>query len=57
MSSSQQALGFAQGLGASRSWRPPWLVGLRGSDTAWAIAFVIPYVVIFAAFVVYPIIF
>jgi len=57
MSSSQQALGFARSVGVSRSRRPPWYGRLQGSDTTWAIAFVIPYVAIFAAFVVYPIIF
>ena len=57
MSSSQQALGFAPSVGVSRSRRPPWYGRLQGSDTTWAIAFVIPYVAIFAAFVVYPIIF
>src|SRR5580698_9967286 len=57
MSSSQQALGFAQRAGVSRSRRPPWFGRLQGSDTTWAIAFVVPYVAIFAAFVVYPIIF
>jgi multiple sugar transport system permease protein len=57
MSSSQQALGFAPSVGVSRSRRPPWYGRLQGSDTTWAIAFVIPYVAIFAAFMVYPIIF
>jgi multiple sugar transport system permease protein len=57
MSSSRQALGFGQSMTVSRPWRPPWRVHLQGSDTTWAIAFVIPYVAIFAAFVVYPIIF
>jgi multiple sugar transport system permease protein len=36
------------------SW-PRWAGGPQGSDTAWAVAFVIPYVAVFAAFVVYPI--
>jgi multiple sugar transport system permease protein len=57
VSSSQQTFGFAQRVGVSRSRRPPWFGRLQGSDTTWAIAFVIPYVAIFAAFVVYPIIF
>ena len=39
----------------SRLRRPPWRYRLHGSDTAWAIAFVVPYVAIFAAFVVYPV--
>lgn len=37
-----------------RFW-PRRFGGLQGSDTTWAIAFVVPYVAIFAAFVVYPI--
>jgi multiple sugar transport system permease protein len=37
--------------------RRPWRVRLQGSDTTWAIAFVVPYVAIFFAFVVYPVVF
>lgn len=29
--------------------------GLQGSDSAWAVAFVLPYVAVFLAFVVYPV--
>jgi multiple sugar transport system permease protein len=54
MSGSQQALGF---LPITRLRRPPWRFRLTGSDTTWAIAFVVPYVAIFAAFVVYPVIY
>jgi len=57
MSSTQQALGFGRTVGVSRSRRPPWRVRLQGSDTTWAIAFVIPYAAVFAAFVVYPVVF
>jgi len=39
----------------SRPRRPSWHPHLHGSELAWAIAFVIPYTVVFAAFVVYPI--
>src|SRR5690242_10299822 len=53
MSSTQQALGFIPVV--SRSWRPPWGGGLRGSESAWAIAFFLPYVAVFLAFVAYPI--
>ncbi len=53
MSSTQQVLGFAPAV--SRSWRPPWGGGLRGSETAWAVAFFLPYVAVFLAFVAYPI--
>jgi multiple sugar transport system permease protein len=57
MSGSQQALEFARPLAETRPRRPLWHVRLQGSDTTWAIAFVVPYVAIFAAFVVYPIVF
>src|SRR5580704_6347960 len=56
MSGSQQALGFRHPLAASQP-RRPWHIRLQGSDTTWAIAFVVPYVAIFAAFVIYPIAF
>jgi multiple sugar transport system permease protein len=54
MSGSQQALGFMP-----VSWlrRPPWRFRPTGSDTTWAIAFVVPYVAIFVAFVIYPVIY
>jgi multiple sugar transport system permease protein len=35
-------------------WRY-WRGGLRGSEFAWAIAFIVPYVAVFLAFVVYPV--
>ena len=35
-------------------WRY-WRGGLRGSEFAWAIAFIIPYIAVFLAFVVYPV--
>ena len=57
MSGSQQVLGFAPSLPVSRSRRPPWYGRLQGSDTAWAIAFLVPYVAVFAAFVAYPIVY
>ena len=57
MSSTQQALGFRQPVMASRSWRPPWHGRLQGSDVSWAIAFLVPYVAVFLAFVVYPVVF
>jgi multiple sugar transport system permease protein len=47
---------LAGGSGAlSRPRRPSWHPHLHGSELAWAIAFVIPYTAVFAAFVVYPI--
>lgn len=40
----------------ARSDRPNRLL-LRGSDTAWAVAFVAPYIAVFVLFVVYPVCF
>ena len=57
MSTTQQVLAFGRPEAASRSWRPRWPGGPRGSDISWAIAFFVPYVAVFAAFVVYPIIY
>ena len=57
MSSTQQVLGYRQPVAASQSRRPPWRVRLQGSDTTWAIAFLVPYVAVFVAFVVYPVVF
>jgi multiple sugar transport system permease protein len=34
-----------------------WPGGLQGSEFAWAIAFVVPYVAIFVAFVAYPVVY
>ena len=55
MSGSRLALGLGRPAAAGRLWLPPWRGGLQGSDTAWAIAFVVPYLAIIAAFVLYPI--
>ena len=44
-------------MAVSQSRRPPWRGRLQGSDTTWAIAFVVPYVAVFAAFVIYPVIY
>lgn len=44
-------------LTATQLHQPPWRFSLQGSDTAWAIAFVAPYVAVFAAFVIYPVAF
>ena len=57
MSSTQQALGFGSTIAPSRSRRPSWRLRLQGSDTAWAIAFVIPYVAVFLLFVIYPVVY
>ena len=54
MSSTLQLLAAGRGT-RNRPWRPSWHRHLRGSDVAWAIAFVVPYAAVFSAFVVYPI--
>lgn len=53
----QQGLPVGRLLRANRSGHPPWRGWLQGSDTTWAIAFVVPYAVVFAAFVAYPVVF
>jgi multiple sugar transport system permease protein len=55
MSSTQQTLAFGEPIAVSRSGRPPRHFRMQGSDTTWAIAFLIPYIAVFLAFVVYPI--
>jgi multiple sugar transport system permease protein len=37
-------------------WRA-WLGGLQGSEFAWAVAFVVPYIALFLVFVVYPVLY
>jgi len=37
--------------------RQHWRLGLLGSEFAWAIAFVVPYVALFLAFVAYPVVY
>ena len=51
MSSAQQVLPLQTPIRAGRPRRSR----LQGSDTAWAIAFVVPYAAVFAAFVAYPV--
>ncbi len=41
-------------LGRRTLWRP-WAGSLKGSDHAWAVAFVVPYVAVFLLFVAYPV--
>jgi multiple sugar transport system permease protein len=57
MSTAQQVLGTGRTIAADAPRRPPWRVHLQGSDTTWAIAFLIPYVAVFVAFVAYPVVF
>lgn len=57
MGSPQQGVALGPPITLRRSWRPVWFGRLQGSDTAWAIAFIVPYVTVFAAFVAYPVAF
>jgi multiple sugar transport system permease protein len=43
--------------GVSRVRRRVWRGGMQGSDYTWALAFCIPYIALFLAFVVYPVIY
>jgi multiple sugar transport system permease protein len=52
MSVTQQALTLGRAVSARRAWHKS---GLYGSEWVWAIAFALPYIVMFFAFVVYPI--
>jgi len=53
MSVTQQALAAPRS--PPRTARRAWHGGLRSSDYTWAVAFALPYALIFLAFVVYPI--
>jgi multiple sugar transport system permease protein len=57
MSSTQQVVGLSRATAVSRPRRPVWPHGPQGSDITWAVAFFVPYVAVFLAFVVYPVIF
>jgi multiple sugar transport system permease protein len=57
MSSTLQALGMQRSVATTQFRRPPWRIRVQGSDTTWAVAFLVPYVAVFVAFVVYPIVF
>ena len=41
---------------AASLWRY-WQGGLHGSEFTWAVAFVVPYIAVFLAFVVYPVLY
>ena len=41
----------------SSPWRPVWPRGPSGSESAWAVAFLVPYAAVFLAFAVYPILY
>jgi multiple sugar transport system permease protein len=57
----QQALGFVRPLANNRTLHrrggPPWFGVIHGSELSWAIAFLGPYVAVFLAFVVYPVVY
>lgn len=53
--SSAQVVGIARPIAVrQRSWRVEWL-GLGRADAIWALAFLVPYILTFVLFVVYPI--
>ncbi len=54
---STQTLGAEQPLLRRRPLRLAWRGGLQGSEYMWAIAFTIPYIALFLAFVAYPVAF
>ena len=47
----------ARAVPEARARRRAWLGGLQGSEYAWAVAFVIPYVALFLVFVAYPLVY
>lgn len=55
MSGTPQAVAIGQGVARPRSTRRRWFGGIHGADYVWAFGFAVPYVVIFFAFVAYPI--
>jgi multiple sugar transport system permease protein len=57
MSVTQQVIASDRGFASARSSRRGWFGGLHGADLLWAIAFALPYTVLFLGFVVYPIAF
>jgi multiple sugar transport system permease protein len=55
MSGVQQSLAVGRPATLKWRWRPIWPGGPQGSEYAWAIAFLIPYVAVFVGFVAYPV--
>jgi multiple sugar transport system permease protein len=55
MSSTQQTLGARRPFAITRPGWPRWREGWRGSEVWWALAFLVPYVAVFLAFVAYPV--
>jgi multiple sugar transport system permease protein len=52
-----QVIETGRGTTVTRPRRRAWRGGLQGSEYTWALAFVIPYIAVFIAFVAYPVIF
>src|SRR5438270_13949424 len=52
---STSALDVSRPQAAARLRRRTWLGELQGTDAVWAAAFVLPYVAVFLAFVIYPV--
>jgi multiple sugar transport system permease protein len=57
MGTTQRAVSIGRATGAARLRHKAWHGGVFGSDYAWAVAFAIPYVLIFLLFVIYPILY
>ena len=57
MSGTQHASGLSGSLPLDEWRRPSWRIRLPGADSIWAIAFLVPYVGVFVAFVAYPVVF
>jgi multiple sugar transport system permease protein len=56
--SSTQVLDTGSSLVGRRPLRRTWrLAGLQGSEFTWAVAFTVPYIALFFAFVAYPVVF
>jgi multiple sugar transport system permease protein len=55
MSITQPALTVGRSVASTRTARQRWFGGLHGADYVWAMAFALPYVAVFFAFVLYPI--
>jgi multiple sugar transport system permease protein len=54
MSIGSAALASRKSVAFKLPWLPRWRRSLHGSDLRWALAFVMPYAALFAAFVIYP---
>jgi multiple sugar transport system permease protein len=52
-----QVIETGRGTTVPRARRGAWRGGLQGSEYTWAIAFVVPYIAVFIAFVAYPVVF